>query len=175
MLKTALVAEQLERKERLSRELAKYRERLSSMQADMRSMTSDLEHRLRAPATSVRVKKLKEEICLLQTECNRMTNEVYHNAELRQVNPETLPLGETSEEFYKNIYRGQVFPRPVPRQRPPMSAAAATMIGEGRHWTCHVCTFHNHPALAKCEQCDMPRIITGTLAPPTRKTPLSTA
>ncbi|XP_054268976.1 TGF-beta-activated kinase 1 and MAP3K7-binding protein 3-like isoform X1 [Macrosteles quadrilineatus] len=157
----ALVSKQLERKERLSRELARYRERLSSMKAENHSMATDLENRLRAPNPSARVKKLKEEISLLQMECNRMTKEVYHNAELRHVNTETLPLGETNEEFYKNIYRGQLFPRQAVRQR-PTTAPAVTVVGEGRHWTCHVCTFHNHPALNKCEQCDMPRIITGS-------------
>lgn len=30
-------------------------------------------------------------------------------------------------------------------------------------WTCSACTFHNHPLLNKCEQCEQPRIPTGTI------------
>ncbi|XP_046674122.1 TGF-beta-activated kinase 1 and MAP3K7-binding protein 3 isoform X2 [Homalodisca vitripennis] len=154
------VTEQLERKEKLSRELHKYRERLSSMQLNVTSMQADLETRLRAPAPSLRVKRLREEILLLQRECNRMTVEVDRYAEIRHVNSDTLLLGETNEEFYKNIYRGQLFPRQSVRQRPVAMAGASGGGGEGHNWTCHVCTFHNHPALNKCEQCDMPRINT---------------
>lgn len=28
---------------------------------------------------------------------------------------------------------------------------------EGTHWNCTACTFLNHPALNRCEQCDFPR------------------
>nr|7E62_C Chain C, TGF-beta-activated kinase 1 and MAP3K7-binding protein 2 [Mus musculus]7E62_J Chain J, TGF-beta-activated kinase 1 and MAP3K7-binding protein 2 [Mus musculus] len=28
---------------------------------------------------------------------------------------------------------------------------------EGAQWNCTACTFLNHPALIRCEQCEMPR------------------
>lgn len=28
---------------------------------------------------------------------------------------------------------------------------------EGAQWSCTACTFLNHPALNRCEQCEMPR------------------
>lgn len=28
---------------------------------------------------------------------------------------------------------------------------------EGAQWDCESCTFLNHPALNRCEQCEMPR------------------
>lgn len=28
---------------------------------------------------------------------------------------------------------------------------------EGTHWNCTACTFLNHPALNRCEQCEFPR------------------
>lgn len=28
---------------------------------------------------------------------------------------------------------------------------------EGAQWNCEICTFLNHPALNRCEQCEMPR------------------
>jgi hypothetical protein len=41
------------------------------------------------------------EIQRLQEECKKMTHEVDLNLDAR------VPLGETDEEFYKNIYTGQ--------------------------------------------------------------------
>ncbi|KAF0309949.1 TGF-beta-activated kinase 1 and MAP3K7-binding protein 2 [Amphibalanus amphitrite] len=37
-------------------------------------------------------------------------------------------------------------------------------VGEGPPWECSACTFHNHPAMSACEQCEMPRPLTGTPA-----------
>lgn len=34
---------------------------------------------------------------------------------------------------------------------------------DGPPWICSMCTFHNHPLLNKCEECDMPRISSGTV------------
>ncbi|XP_070191122.1 TGF-beta-activated kinase 1 and MAP3K7-binding protein 2-like isoform X3 [Littorina saxatilis] len=33
---------------------------------------------------------------------------------------------------------------------------------EGERWACGACTFENHPALKKCEMCEMPRMIAGS-------------
>jgi hypothetical protein len=55
------------------------------------------------------------EIQRLQEECKRMTQEVDLKLDAR------VPLGETDEEFYKNIYTGQqgfIFP-PSPQLPPP--------------------------------------------------------
>lgn len=73
-------------------------------------------------------------------------------------------MGETSEEFYQNIYTGQHF---------ILSAAAASRNAQrqpsfnnnrisdpqegGPPWTCRMCTFSNHPLLSMCEQCGMIR------------------
>lgn len=103
-------------------------------------------------------------------------------------------LGETNEAFYSNIYTGQPLPRPPRPPRPPpprvfVSPTAATPISSihssasstgdatayddgantdgGRMWCCNMCTFQNHPLLNKCEQCEMPSLLTtsGTVAP----------
>lgn len=37
---------------------------------------------------------------------------------------------------------------------------------EGTHWNCTACTFLNHPALNRCEQCDFPRRFWATEAVP---------
>lgn len=40
-------------------------------------------------------------------------------------------------------------------------------VSGGRPWCCNMCTFQNHPLLNKCEQCEMPLLLTtsGTVAP----------
>lgn len=40
-------------------------------------------------------------------------------------------------------------------QRPRTSISEEE--SEGAQWTCHICTFLNHPALFRCEECDMLR------------------
>lgn len=47
--------------------------------------------------------QLKAEIVRLRAECERLTAAV----DLYADNQNNLPLGETSEEFYRNIYTGQ--------------------------------------------------------------------
>ena len=44
------------------------------------------------------------------------------------------------------------------------SGADLEESGEGPPWECSACTFHNHPAMAACEQCEMPRPRSGTVA-----------
>uniref|UniRef100_A0A672JP79 TGF-beta activated kinase 1 (MAP3K7) binding protein 3 n=1 Tax=Salarias fasciatus TaxID=181472 RepID=A0A672JP79_SALFA len=64
--------------------------------------------------------------------------------------------------FYDNIQPGPVVPpksgkkdgeqssKPVPRPQRDEDF-------EGAQWNCESCTFLNHPALNRCEQCEMPR------------------
>lgn len=167
MHSTARLTQQLERKARLERELTKEKERLRAMQYEVEVMQRDLDARLRAPSSRPKVQKLRQEILTLQAECNRMTSEVDLSS------PKQLPLGETNEEFYKHIYTGQLLTRPRQRlegvnsSRHNQSAAVSVGVGggEGPNWTCHVCTFRNHPLLDKCEQCEMPRIVPGIFPP----------
>lgn len=92
-------------------------------------------------------------------------------------------LGETNEAFYSNIYTGQPLPRPPRPPRPPpprpfvsptsatptSTIHSSTAYDEGAHndraWCCTMCTFQNHPYLHNCEQCEMPLLTSGTVAP----------
>ncbi|TTM04437.1 TGF-beta-activated kinase 1 and MAP3K7-binding protein 3 [Bagarius yarrelli] len=51
--------------------------------------------------------------------------------------------------FYDNIQPGPVVP--------PKRAPQRDEDFEGAQWNCDSCTFLNHPALNRCEQCEMPR------------------
>ncbi|KAG5277458.1 hypothetical protein AALO_G00117850 [Alosa alosa] len=50
-------------------------------------------------------------------------------------------------------------PPPVPLDSPSKSvkAVADSEEDEGTQWSCTACTFLNHPALLRCEQCEFPR------------------
>ncbi len=48
---------------------------------------------------------------------------------------------------------------PVGRRPPPPPPNIPRLPEEeGEPWSCSACTFKNHPALEKCEICEMPRI-----------------
>ncbi|XP_066991758.2 TGF-beta-activated kinase 1 and MAP3K7-binding protein 2 isoform X2 [Anabrus simplex] len=166
-----LLQQQLERKNRLQLELKREKERLRVIIRSAREMEQDLAQRLLTkkkalPAVSTvvqKVQRLKEEIRKLTEECEKMTHEVDKWSDAG------VPLGETDEEFYKNIYTGQqgyVGTRPSSRDAPPHRPDPVRQDlppdsdgREGRSWTCSECTFQNYWELNYCEQCDMPRIV----------------
>ncbi|XP_071442546.1 TGF-beta-activated kinase 1 and MAP3K7-binding protein 3-like [Hetaerina americana] len=200
----ALLVHQMERKNLLEREFNSEKEKLKSMQEQTRIMEEDLKFRQmrqRQYATLPVIQKvhaLRQEIQILQEECKKMTQEVDLNSDIQ------VPLGETDEEFYKNIYTGQhgsvllhqpaaqhheaqvseIIHRNTREQRrhrenpvPPGMEPPGGLEGihaqdttnnpgmesstssEGPNWMCPTCTFRNHPALDKCEQCEMPCIM----------------
>lgn len=58
-----LIKEQMERKDRLSHELVRHKERLQMMQKDVHSMETDLKSRLGAPASFIMVNTNQFRIC----------------------------------------------------------------------------------------------------------------
>lgn len=134
-------------------------------------------------------KKLRSEIYQLQVECDRLAEEVDQWSDPRGNNLVTVcrivytvklpsfcsflvPLGETNEEFYQDIYTGQPLPpRPGSFNPPPLPSQPPAWQSEltgnnidsderdGPSWVCRMCTFDNHPLMNKCEQCDMPRLL----------------
>lgn len=130
-----LLSKQRERRDLLARELRREKEKLRRMKDEVRQMQDAIALK---PSPDI-LPKLKAEIGRLRAECNRLTAAVDHY----QDSQNNLPLGETDEEFYRNIYTGQ------------------RLQSEG-HWSCHVCTFRNHPLLSVCEECEMPRLSLGT-------------
>ncbi|XP_026473384.1 TGF-beta-activated kinase 1 and MAP3K7-binding protein 2 isoform X2 [Ctenocephalides felis] len=147
------VKRQLERKHRLECELEAERSRLRAMQREVCA--------LEGPAVSQgpgRALILKQEIQTLQSQCVVLAQRV------DQYTGDRIPLCETSEEFYQNIYTGQQLHMPSVRRRrrepPPRPPPPRPLgISEATPWTCHLCTFRNHPLLNKCEQCEMPCIL----------------
>ncbi|XP_003694769.1 proteoglycan 4 isoform X1 [Apis florea] len=158
-----LVAEQLERKERLARELRAEKGRLEAMKKELQSLTRPLDSSM--PPQELK-KKLRSEIYQLQVECDRLADEVDQWSDPR------VPLGETNEKFYQHIYTGQPLPSssvssnppPLPSQPPAWQPELSDNNTDreerdGPSWVCRMCTFDNHPLMNKCEQCDMPRLM----------------
>ncbi|XP_076182623.1 uncharacterized protein LOC143154377 isoform X3 [Ptiloglossa arizonensis] len=158
-----LVAEQLARKERLARELRAEKGRLEAMKKELQSLTRPYDSLM--PPQELK-KKLRSEIYQLQVECDRLAEEVDQWSDPR------VPLGETNEEFYQDIYTGQPLPpRPGSFNPPPLPSQPPAWQSEltgnnidsderdGPSWVCRMCTFDNHPLMNKCEQCDMPRLL----------------
>lgn len=58
-----LIKEQMERKDRLSHELVRHKERLQMMQKDVHTMETDLKSRLGAPASFIMVNTNQFRIC----------------------------------------------------------------------------------------------------------------
>ena len=135
------------------------------MKKELQSLTRPLDSSM--PPQELK-QKLRSEIYQLRVECNTLADEVDQWSD-----PRVVPLGETNEEFYQDIYTGQPLPPrsatsnppPLPMQPPAWqpelggNAVDGDERGDGPSWVCRMCTFDNHPLMNKCEQCDMPRLL----------------
>ncbi|XP_074662705.1 mitogen-activated protein kinase kinase kinase 7-interacting protein 3 homolog [Tubulanus polymorphus] len=116
------------------------------------------------------VAKFRDENRRLQVDIEIMTREIDH------YNNGQAPLGVLDpieqQSFYSNMSStGQSGPLRIPstntlealaHQNPPAPPPPPDPDPEeGDNWNCSACTFLNHPALDKCECCDMPRMTLG--------------
>ncbi|XP_035825556.1 TGF-beta-activated kinase 1 and MAP3K7-binding protein 2 isoform X1 [Aplysia californica] len=79
--------------------------------------------------------------------------------------PPPIPVRQRSNEISTPLSSGvtgavsnsDVFNRvlPVPPAQPTINSGDSE---EGESWNCTACTFTNHPALQKCEMCEIPRV-----------------
>ncbi|XP_045475929.1 TGF-beta-activated kinase 1 and MAP3K7-binding protein 2 isoform X2 [Harmonia axyridis] len=117
----------------------------------LRQEVADLERKaIRSPSDIQKWSLMKHKIAHLRYQCRGL-----------------VPDGnDTNEpEFYPNIYRGQQGILIAPDIRTSHQNDYYQQDHDGPKWSCDVCTFHNHPQLNKCEQCDMPRFIHVSAAP----------
>ncbi|KAJ8315204.1 hypothetical protein KUTeg_007354, partial [Tegillarca granosa] len=135
------------------------KERMFKLKTDLESELRKLS-KLRAEVEDV--SKLREKNLRLQTDIQMFTREIdmFNNGQ--------TPLGVLDpleqQNFYKNM---NTAPPPIPPRihhvpppPPPQPAASGSgdSDGDGEQWNCSACTFLNHPALNKCECCEMPRM-----------------
>ncbi|XP_069017633.1 TGF-beta-activated kinase 1 and MAP3K7-binding protein 2 isoform X2 [Embiotoca jacksoni] len=156
----ALLVHQKARMERLWHELEMKKKKLEKLKEEVNEMENDLTRRrlersnsasqipsieemkqLRCKNRSLQIDIdcLSKEIDLLQTRGPHFNPSVIHN-------------------FYDNIgFLGPVPPKPKDSGGKTAKPIADQEEDEGTQWSCTACTFLNHPALNRCEQCEFPR------------------
>lgn len=157
----ALLVHQKARMERLQRELEMQKKKLDKLKSEVNEMENNLTRRRLKRSNSMSQIPSLEEMQQLRS-CNRqlqididcLTKEIdLFQARGPHFNPSAI------HNFYDNIgFVGPVPPKPKD-QRSTIKAPKTqdTEDEEGAQWNCTACTFLNHPALIRCEQCEMPR------------------
>ncbi|XP_041660923.1 TGF-beta-activated kinase 1 and MAP3K7-binding protein 2 isoform X4 [Cheilinus undulatus] len=147
----ALLVHQKARMDRLWHELELKKKKLEKLKEEVNEMENDLTRRRLERSNSASqipsIEEMKQLRCknrLLQIDIDCLTKEI----DLIQTrgphfNPSAI------HNFYDNIG----FLGPVP----PKPKDVGQEEDEGTQWSCTACTFLNHPALNRCEQCEFPR------------------
>lgn len=99
------------------------------------------------------LQKLREEVRNLSVEISCLSMEVDSAGQ--------IPLGVTDEDFYANIFTGPNGALSHDISRSSMENKNQSSFedddDERNGWRCKNCTFANHPALEKCEICELPK------------------
>ncbi|XP_070569106.1 LOW QUALITY PROTEIN: TGF-beta-activated kinase 1 and MAP3K7-binding protein 3-like [Ptychodera flava] len=182
----ALLLHQQARFERLLRDLDEEKAKLDKSRHQVEQMERELIDRRNRSSqlpNAEHIGRLRSNNRGLQTDIQIMSRE------MEFLNSGQVPTVDQSSSFYGNIgstgapgpvppkppdYSPISAPKPPPPPPPPppprssahkvISAIATEQAGildsdEGQQWSCAHCTFLNHPALDKCECCEMPRMI----------------
>ncbi|XP_032633692.1 TGF-beta-activated kinase 1 and MAP3K7-binding protein 3 isoform X4 [Chelonoidis abingdonii] len=159
----ALLLHQRARMERLAKELKLEKEELERLKTEVNSMEHNLmQRRLRrvscttsipTPEEMTRLRSLNRQ---LQINVDCTLKEVDLLQSRGNFDPKAM------SNFYDNIEPGPVVP-PKPCKKEHQTSSKHTSQTqprdedfEGAPWNCDSCTFLNHPALNRCEQCEMP-------------------
>ncbi|XP_068599692.1 TGF-beta-activated kinase 1 and MAP3K7-binding protein 3 [Brachionichthys hirsutus] len=159
----ALLLHQRARMERLLKELLLERQKLEHLKADVNSMEYDALQRRFRRVSSTNLIPRPEEMTRLRSLNRQLQIDIdctLKETDLLQSRGKFDP--KAMSNFYDNIQPGPVVP-PKPRRKEeeqvskPIPGPQRDEDFEGAHWNCEICTFLNHPALNRCEQCEMPR------------------
>ena len=175
------LSNQMERRMGLDNQLRRDRAKVNKLRLEVADLEDDVrtkellrlgpyEDRRQLKVNMANAKsELEDKIRQLQQSCDKMADEV---TKLTEGN---VPLGETSFAFYDELtekfrrlssHNGDVngeSPRETPMANDNNNTNGQGQgQAEGPQWSCTECTFLNHPALDRCEECEMPRITLGT-------------
>ncbi|XP_031437020.2 LOW QUALITY PROTEIN: TGF-beta-activated kinase 1 and MAP3K7-binding protein 2 [Clupea harengus] len=163
----ALLVHQKARMERLWHELELKKQKLEKLKDEVNKMENDLTRRRLQRSNSVAqipsIEEMQQLRCknrILQIDIDCLTKEI----DLLQTrgphfNPSAI------QNFYDSLEcLGPVPPKPKgtlsvadSSSCKSVRAVADSEEDEGTQWSCTACTFLNHPALNRCEQCEFPR------------------
>ncbi|XP_078261667.1 TGF-beta-activated kinase 1 and MAP3K7-binding protein 2 isoform X2 [Rhinoraja longicauda] len=158
----ALLVHQKARMDRLHRELELEKKKLDKLKSEVNKMESDLtQRRMKRSNSASQIPSLEEMQQLrssnrqLQIDIDCITKEIdLFHAKGPHFNPSAI------HNFYDNMgFRGPVPPKPKEQKSAvkPSKPVPDQEEDEGAQWNCSTCTFLNHPALIRCEQCEMPK------------------
>ncbi|XP_030327065.1 TGF-beta-activated kinase 1 and MAP3K7-binding protein 3 isoform X4 [Strigops habroptila] len=160
----ALLLHQRARMERLAKELKLEKEELERLKTEVNSMEHDLmQRRLRRVSCTTAIPTPEE-----MTRLRSLNRQLQINVDCTLKEVDLLQSRGNFDpkatcNFYDNIEPGPVVP-PKPYKKEHQSSSKQTPRTqprdedfEGAPWNCDSCTFLNHPALNRCEQCEMPR------------------
>uniref|UniRef100_UPI0037E75E3D TGF-beta-activated kinase 1 and MAP3K7-binding protein 2 isoform X2 n=1 Tax=Semicossyphus pulcher TaxID=241346 RepID=UPI0037E75E3D len=160
----ALLVHQKARMDRLWHELELKKKKLEKLKEEVNEMENDLARRRLERSNSASqipsIEEMKQLRCknrLLQIDIDCLTKEI----DLLQTGPHFNP--SAIHNFYDNIgFLGPVPPKPKGTLSVDLGSKVVKPIAdqeedEGTQWSCTACTFLNHPALNRCEQCEFPR------------------
>ncbi|XP_015449867.1 TGF-beta-activated kinase 1 and MAP3K7-binding protein 3 isoform X1 [Pteropus alecto] len=160
----ALLLHQRARMERLAKQLKHEKEVLERLKAEVNSMEHDLmQRRLRRVSCTTSIPTPEE-----MTRLRSMNRQLQINVDCTLKEVDLLQSRgnfdpKAMNNFYDNIEPGPVVPpKPSKKEHLPGSRQSPRTHPqdedyEGAPWNCDSCTFLNHPALNRCEQCEMPR------------------
>ncbi|KAK2835488.1 hypothetical protein Q5P01_015972 [Channa striata] len=159
----ALLLHQRARMERLMKELRQEKQKLEQLKGEVNNMEYDALHRRFRRVNLANVLPRPDEMTRLRNLNRKLQTDI--NCTLKEI--DLLPSREKFDpkamsNFYDNIQPGPVVPsnpgkregEPGPK---PVPGPQRDEDFEGAQWDCESCTFLNHPALNRCEQCEMPR------------------
>ncbi|XP_075376884.1 TGF-beta-activated kinase 1 and MAP3K7-binding protein 3 isoform X3 [Mycteria americana] len=160
----ALLLHQRARMERLAKELKLEKEELERLKAEVNGMEHDLmQRRLRRVSCTTAIPTPEE-----MTRLRSLNRQLQINVDCTLKEVDLLQSRGNFDpkatcNFYDNIEPGPVVP-PKPYKKEHQTSSKQTPRTqprdedfEGAPWNCDSCTFLNHPALNRCEQCEMPR------------------
>ncbi|XP_015243741.1 PREDICTED: TGF-beta-activated kinase 1 and MAP3K7-binding protein 2 isoform X2 [Cyprinodon variegatus] len=156
----ALLVHQKARMERLWHELEMKKKKLEKLKEEVNEMENDLTRRRLERSNSAsqipsidEMKNLRCKNRTLQIDIDCLSKEI----DLIQTNgPHLNP--SVIHNFYDNIgFLGPVPPKPKDPGSKIVKPSSEQEDDEGTQWNCTACTFLNHPALNRCEQCEFPR------------------
>ncbi|XP_030288967.1 TGF-beta-activated kinase 1 and MAP3K7-binding protein 3 [Sparus aurata] len=159
----ALLLHQRARMERLLKELLLEKQKLEHLKADVNNMEYDALQRRFRRVNSTSLIPRPEEMTRLRSLNRQLQIDIdctLKETDLLQSRGKFDP--KAMSNFYDNIQPGPVVPpkpgrKEVEQGSKPVPGPQRDEDFEGAQWNCESCTFLNHPALNRCEQCEMPR------------------